>query len=81
MEKIKKPKISEIETLKIHEEKLKNWCEIKKEWQSSGMIYKLLRDELSKLTNEHCSFCDGFPLNDTSKETIEHYFPKKMFPL
>jgi uncharacterized protein (TIGR02646 family) len=40
----------------------------------------LLRNELKYFTKGHCSFCDGYPLKVTSKETIEHYFPKKTFP-
>jgi uncharacterized protein (TIGR02646 family) len=44
-------------------------------------IYEPLRNELRLLTNWHCSFCDGYPIGETSKETIEHYFPKNDYPL
>ncbi len=49
-------------------------------WSWRQYIYTDLRKELSDLTYEHCSFCDGYPF-DMSKETIEHYKPKNDFPL
>jgi uncharacterized protein (TIGR02646 family) len=80
MEKIHRPKIEEIEILSNFKETLKTYCEEcaagNRTWQSSGKLYNLLKEALSLLTNHHCSFCDGFPLNNTSKETIEHYQPK-----
>lgn len=44
-------------------------------------IYEPLRTALSELTNGHCSFCDGYPIGENSRETIEHYEPKNDFPL
>ena len=44
-------------------------------------IYEVLRTQLFNLTKGHCSFCDGYPIGETSKETIEHYYPKNDFPL
>ena len=41
-------------------------------------VNKLLEPLLLKLTNEHCSFCDGFPF-DMSLETIEHFRPKSKY--
>ncbi len=83
MEKIIRPELKDINSLSEYEEILKKYClECKNEtrtWRSSDTIYNLLRNELSNLTSGHCSFCDGFPLNDTSKETIEHYYPKNEF--
>ncbi len=80
MEKINRPTIQDIPSLAEHEETLNrynNECARGiRSWESSSVIYNLLRNELKILTNGHCSFCDGYPLNDTSKETIEHYFPK-----
>lgn len=35
---------------------------------------------LREMTNNHCSFCDDYPL-ETSGETIEHFRPKSTFPL
>jgi uncharacterized protein (TIGR02646 family) len=29
----------------------------------------------------HCCFCDGYPIGENSKETIEHFYPKADFPL
>ncbi len=29
----------------------------------------------------HCCFCDGYPIGESSKETIEHFHPKADFPL
>lgn len=40
------------------------------------LLYPILRE----LTQNHCSFCDGFPLQQTG-ETIEHFKPKSKFPL
>jgi uncharacterized protein (TIGR02646 family) len=36
--------------------------------------------ELRNMAQGHCSFCDGFPLEPTSKEPIEHFRPKSEFP-
>lgn len=30
-----------------------------------------------KRTQDHCSFCDGFPVQGKSKNEIEHFVPKK----
>ena len=34
---------------------------------------------LKAQTQDHCSFCDGFPVNSASVETIEHFRPKTTF--
>jgi hypothetical protein len=31
-------------------------------------------------TQDHCSFCDNFPVSPPSLETIEHFRPKASFP-
>jgi uncharacterized protein (TIGR02646 family) len=31
-------------------------------------------------TADHCSFCDAFPIDGVSNETIEHFRPKSQFP-
>lgn len=36
---------------------------------------------LKEQTQEHCSFCDAFPVSPPSKDTIEHFRPKSTFPL
>ncbi len=35
---------------------------------------------LAEQTAEHCSFCDAFPVQGVSKETVEHFRPKSRFP-
>jgi uncharacterized protein (TIGR02646 family) len=32
--------------------------------------------ELRKMNQDHCSFCDSFPIDTSSKEPIEHFRPK-----
>lgn len=36
---------------------------------------RLLR-ELLAATAGHCAYCDGFPMGETSRETIDHFRPK-----
>jgi uncharacterized protein (TIGR02646 family) len=31
-------------------------------------------------TDEHCSYCDGFPLNSTGIPELDHFQPKGSFP-
>ncbi len=35
---------------------------------------------LGKVENAHCSFCDGFPVEPVSANSIEHFKPKSQFP-
>ena len=35
---------------------------------------------LKEQTNDHCSFCDNFPVSPPSIDTIEHFRPKADFP-
>lgn len=37
-------------------------------------------DALKDLNQEHCCFCDCFPMADRSNEPIEHFRPKSRFP-
>lgn len=63
---------------KLDNSKKKNeftWYSYKKE-KVNKLLYPILRN----LTQNHCSFCDGFPLQQTG-ETIEHFKPKSKFPL
>jgi uncharacterized protein (TIGR02646 family) len=39
----------------------------------------LLLPDLKLMTAEHCSFCDGFPI-ETVGDSIEHFRPKESFP-
>ncbi|CNI69998.1 conserved hypothetical protein [Yersinia massiliensis] len=41
--------------------------------------YQETRDLLISMTQNHCAFCDG-PLGAESRETIEHFKPKSVFP-
>lgn len=83
MNKILRPPIEEVSPLTIYKDKmveLNAKCESgSANWISSGNIYKAIVDACSELTNHHCSFCDGFPLDVTSRRTIEHYFPRSEF--
>jgi uncharacterized protein (TIGR02646 family) len=36
---------------------------------------------LKAQTQDHCSFCDNFPVSPPSIDTIEHFRPKARFPL
>ncbi len=36
---------------------------------------------LRTMTKDHCSFCDGFPMQSRIGDTIEHFKPKTKFPL
>jgi uncharacterized protein (TIGR02646 family) len=46
-------------------------------WHSS---YEEIADKLFNMTDNHCSFCDIQPLKQ-SGATIEHFKPKRRFPL
>jgi uncharacterized protein (TIGR02646 family) len=41
----------------------------------------LLLSDLMEMSGRHCSFCDGFPIETVSSDTIEHFRPKSQFPL
>jgi uncharacterized protein (TIGR02646 family) len=40
----------------------------------------LIGDALAAMTQAHCAYCDGFPLDDTACETIDHFLPKSRYP-
>jgi uncharacterized protein (TIGR02646 family) len=42
------------------------------------LLRQILLDEM---TFQHCSFCDGFPIEATSQATIEHFKPKSKYPI
>jgi uncharacterized protein (TIGR02646 family) len=49
-----------------------SWKSYKKEKVNHKLLPLLL-----KMTANHCSFCDGFPIGEgVIKETIEHFWPK-----
>jgi uncharacterized protein (TIGR02646 family) len=92
MEKITKPTITDIPSLKQLADNYVQWGKDFKNhldnggksanftWKSKS-LYTTMRSQLSSITKEHCSFCDGYPVADKSKEGIEHYFPKNQYPL
>jgi len=43
-------------------------------------VNELLLPPLREQTQEHCSFCDSFPVSPPSDDTIEHFRPKGSFP-
>ena len=48
---------------------------------SGQKVNHILLPALKLQTQEHCSFCDGFPVSTISNETIEHFHPKSKYPL
>ena len=91
MEKINRPALNTISSLVVLNDNWEEWGreyerylishkknEVGFSWRKG--IYTKLRNELNLLAKEHCTFCDGYPF-DMSKETIEHYRPKNIFPL
>ncbi len=43
--------------------------------------YDDLVQELSTMTQKHCSFCDAYPMGRRIPPTVEHFKPKTQFPL
>lgn len=43
-------------------------------------VNQLLLPLLKEQTQDHCSFCDSFPVSPPSIDTIEHFRPKSTFP-
>ncbi|MBK7504839.1 MAG: hypothetical protein IPI52_07115 [Bacteroidetes bacterium] len=80
MEGILRPNIEDIPILCPYKNEMEFRCSNKQSWQSKGDLYFAIRNSLKTISLSHCNFCDGFPLNITSKETVEHYYPKKQYP-
>lgn len=51
-------------------------------WKSyeGERVNKILCRELEKITQNHCSFCDSYPLGVSAQQTIEHFRPKSGYP-
>lgn len=95
MEKINRKALKDIPSLKKLHENWQKWGEEFKEYQDTKnkketkgqafswreSIKTSLLQELEDQTNEHCSFCDGYPIGTESLEPVEHYQPKAEFPL
>lgn len=43
-------------------------------------VNRVLLPPLREMTQAHCAYCDGFPLDDTGYETIDHFLPKTAYP-
>ena len=43
-------------------------------------VNQKLLPSLKRQTQDHCSFCDAFPVAPPSIDTIEHFRPKSAFP-
>jgi uncharacterized protein (TIGR02646 family) len=39
-------------------------------------LLDVVREALALMTAEHCSYCDGHPLDATGVETVDHFRPK-----
>lgn len=46
----------------------------------SESLNRKLLPVLKEQTQDHCSFCDSFPVSPPSVDTIEHFKPKAKFP-
>lgn len=62
-------------------ENYKTWG---KDYKKTGKFrwkrYKKLLQALKETSNNHCSFCDGYPIGGTARE-IEHFRPRESYPL
>jgi uncharacterized protein (TIGR02646 family) len=52
-----------------------NWHQVDK-----TSVRDLIVPALRQMNQEHCCFCDCYPLADRSKEPVEHFRPKMEFP-
>ena len=43
-------------------------------------VNQLLLPILKNQTQDHCSFCDNYPVSPPSIDTIEHFRPENPFP-
>lgn len=52
------------------------------EWPSRNgeSILPRLREALAALTDQHCSYCDGYPIGDHGQEQVDHFKPTTKFP-
>lgn len=51
-------------------------------WRKIGgeRVNQKLLPHLKAQTQDHCSFCDNFPVSPPSLDTIEHFRPKSLYP-
>lgn len=43
-------------------------------------VLEPVREALAVLTHDHCSYCDGFPIDATGKKEVDHFKPKTDYP-
>jgi len=43
-------------------------------------INRAILPMLKQQTDDHCSFCDSYPVSPPGKDTVEHFKPKSKFP-
>ncbi len=43
-------------------------------------VSELIRDTLNVVAQDHCAFCDGYPLGTFARQTIEHFRPVSQYP-
>lgn len=55
-------------------------CKFSWKHHESKSIRDVILPILKTMTQNHCSFCDGFPLGTESRDTVEHFRPKSLFP-
>ncbi len=79
-----------IERIDAPEWLLENWEQWGKDYEESGKEFtwkvgkkrkRELVDLLLEMTNDHCSYCDNFPMARSLQETIDHFRPKSIFKL
>jgi uncharacterized protein (TIGR02646 family) len=39
-------------------------------------LYAVVRGALAEMTQQHCAYCDGYPLDSTGEDQIDHFQPK-----
>ncbi|MDM8558336.1 hypothetical protein [Candidatus Parabeggiatoa sp. HSG14] len=49
-------------------------------WNKKIKQWDQLKCDLAKLTVDHCSFCDSYPLVAKHKQTVEHFRPRSIYP-
>jgi uncharacterized protein (TIGR02646 family) len=53
---------------------------LKPKWHKKIKQWEQLKSDLTKLTADHCSFCDSYPLVGKNHQTIEHFRPRSRYP-
>jgi len=53
---------------------------LKPKWHKKIRQWEQLKRDLAKLTSDHCSFCDSYPLVAKNKQTVEHFKPRSQYP-